>query len=111
MVRMVVFMEISWFRDISGDADYINSILNEQKFLKNKLKNLEDIVDNLPYPVWLRNPSLGLSQVNKKYMEFVNNPDKNNIIINGIVIEEDNNEKYWLKKVKKVIRLKLKISL
>ena len=87
-----VYGDIIWFRDISGDADYINSILDEQKFLKNKLKNLEDIVDNLPYPVWLRNPSLGLSQVNKKYMEFVNCPDKNNIIINGIEIEEDNNE-------------------
>lgn len=84
-----VYGDIIWFRDISGDAAYVDSLIQEQKNLKQRLCHLEDMVDNLPYPVWLRSPTLNLINVNKKYAEFVGCSDKNIIINENIEIDCD----------------------
>lgn len=38
------------------------------------------MIDNLAYPVWLRDEKLNLSVVNKKYQEFVNQKSKDAIL-------------------------------
>lgn len=88
-----VYGDIVWFRDISGDAVYIDSLIKEQKQLKNNLRDLEDMLDNLPYPVWLRSPSLNLTAVNKKYAEFTGCADKTAVLAENIEIDCGNEEK------------------
>lgn len=82
-----IYGDIIWFRDISNDASYIDSLLREQKKTDNLLHNFEDMVDNLPYPVWLRSHELNLVAVNKKYAEFVGTADKNAIVAENIEID------------------------
>lgn len=88
-----VYGDIIWFRDISGDAVYIDSLIKEQKRLTKHLRDLEDMVDNLPYPVWLRNPALNLIAVNKKYAEFAGCTDKISVITGNIEIDNGSDEK------------------
>jgi len=75
-----VYGDIIWFRDISSDAVYVERLLKEQKNLQNHLRDMENLIDNLPYPVWLRNSELNLAAINKKYAEFVGAVDKKAII-------------------------------
>ena len=84
-----VYGDIIWFRDISGDAIYVDLLQREQKNLQMKFKNLENLVDNLPYPVWLRNSNLELVAVNKKYLEFTDTANKNVVISENKEIGED----------------------
>lgn len=88
-----VYGDIIWFRDISGDAGYIDSLLLEQKKLKERLCDFEDMVDNLPYPVWLRSPSLDLTAVNKKYAEFAGCADRASVLAGNIEIDSGSDEK------------------
>lgn len=81
-----VYSDIIWFRDVSNIAEYVNSLNNEKALAQSNLRNLEDLVDNLPYPVWMRNHNLNLVMVNKKYLEFANYTDKETVIINNIEI-------------------------
>ncbi len=88
-----VYGDIIWFRDISGDAGYIDSLLLEQKKLKERLCDFEDMVDNLPYPVWLRSPSLDLTAVNKKYAEFAGCADRASVLAGNVEIDSGSDEK------------------
>lgn len=70
-----VFGDIIWFKDISRNTDYINKLTEEKKNGEEKIRNLENLIDNLPYPVWLRDFDLKLKLVNKKYIELLNKPN------------------------------------
>ena len=87
-----VYGDIIWFRDISSDAAYVERLLEEQKILQNNLRNMENMADNLPYPVWLRNSNLALAAVNKKYAEFVGCADKKTILADNIEIDTGGSE-------------------
>ena len=79
--------DIIWFRDISNDSSFINNLISHQHQLQKRLLDLENLLDNLPYPVWLRDTELNLVATNKKYTEFLSNTDKNNILSNNIEID------------------------
>ena len=90
--------DIIWFRDISADSSFINTIKTEQKNLNKRLLDLENLLDNLPYPVWLRDANLNLVAVNKKYSEFISTPDKNTTISQNVEID-CNSETGSIKKI------------
>ena len=79
-----IYGDIIWFRDVSGDAVYIDRLINEQQSLQTRLRDLKNLADNLPYPIWLRNSELQLVAVNKKYAEFTDGLDKSSIISENI---------------------------
>jgi len=81
-----VYSDVVWFCDITRSAEHINGLIKEKDTLSNKVRYLEDLVDNLPYPVWMRNPSLNIAVVNRKYLEFSNCGDKETAVINNIEI-------------------------
>jgi PAS domain-containing protein len=81
-----VYSDIIWFRDISGNADYINTLMHEKELLQTRARNFEDLIDNLPYPVWMRNHSLNVVAVNKKYLDFSKCGDKDTVVINNVEI-------------------------
>ena len=87
-----IYGDIIWFRDISSEAIYVDRLLKEQSKLKKQLIHLESLVDNLPYPVWLRNSSLNLEMINRKYAEFVDCFDKKAVVAGNMEIDSGNED-------------------
>ena len=75
-----LYCDMIWFRDNSKDASKINFLKNEKESAIRHNRQLEEVLNNLPYPVWLRDEQFNLTAVNKKYLELVNSPDKWNVI-------------------------------
>ena len=87
-----LYCDMIWFRDVSDEFTKIIALEDEKNATILKSKQLEDIINNLPYPAWLRDDALNLVQVNKKYVEFIKGADKQEIIKNQIEICSNNNE-------------------
>lgn len=81
-----LYSDIIWFRDISRNAEYIDELIEERETARASIRNLEDMLDNLPYPVWMRSPALNIAAVNKKYLEYAGSSDKENVVINNTEI-------------------------
>ena len=75
-----IYCDIIWFKDISEEQSFIKSLEEEKQKLSQNLIKLEDMIDNIPYPVWLRDEDLNLLLINKKYIEFVGAKDKKSAI-------------------------------
>lgn len=87
-----VYCDMIWFRDISVETNQIEELETECRQALNKTMELEDIIDNLPYPVWLRDENLNLKLVNKRYPDYINGAGKEEIIRDGLEITASNNE-------------------
>ena len=81
-----IYCDMIWFRDISLEAKTIVDLKKEKESYKSKLAQLEDMIDNIAYPVWLRDEKLRIQMVNKKYLEFAEQVSKEEIVKNGIEI-------------------------
>lgn len=86
-----LYCDMIWFRDISNETRLISTLENNKKAAQLKSQQLEDIIDNLPYPAWLRDDRLNLVLVNKKYLEFNKGTNKYDIIQHQIEICGTNN--------------------
>lgn len=86
-----LYCDMIWFRDVSEEINQITALENEKKAAFLHSQQLEDIIDNLPYPSWLRDDSLNLVLVNKKYLDFVKGANKYDIITHQIEITGLNN--------------------
>lgn len=87
-----LYCDMIWFRDISEEANRIVVLEDEKKAAILHCRQLEDIIDNLPYPAWLRDDNLNLVLVNKKYPEFIKNAGKYDIIQHQLEIMSLNGE-------------------
>lgn len=65
-----VYSDIVWFRDISYIAVQIDELQKEKQESEHKERDLRDLVDNLPYPVWMRDPLLKIKLSNRRYQEY-----------------------------------------
>ncbi len=65
-----VYSDVVWFRDISYIAVKIDALQNEKQEAERRERDLRDLVDNLPYPVWMRTPDSEIKTVNRKYREY-----------------------------------------
>ncbi len=70
-----IYCDMIWFRDISFAINRIKSLEKAKESSDKKLFLIRDLLDNLPFAVWLRDPALEVVYCNKKFAEFV--PDKN----------------------------------
>ena len=75
-----LYCDMIWFRDVSKDANKIALLENDKAQAVTVNRQLEDIIDNLPYPAWLRDENLNLAAVNKKYLDFVKGANKYDVI-------------------------------
>lgn len=87
-----VYCDMVWFRDVSFETTQINELQADCRKALNKALELGDIMDNLAYPVWLRDENLNLKLVNKKYLDYTDSSVKDDIISQNIEIIGTNNE-------------------
>jgi len=87
-----LYCDMIWFRDVSDEINHILALEKEKNEALTLTQKLEDIIDNLPYPAWLRDEQQNLLSVNKKYLELVKSSSKNDVIQNQIEISISNSE-------------------
>lgn len=87
-----VYCDMIWFRDVSLESNRIANLEEEKDNSLEKAEKLRDLIDNIPYPVWLRDETLKPVLVNKRYAEFIPNLSRDDIIAKGIEIQGVNGE-------------------
>lgn len=60
-----------WFRDITKAADFIDRATEEALVCREQLEDYRILIDNIPYPLWLRNENLGVSLLNRPYLKLL----------------------------------------
>ena len=81
-----LYCDLIWFRDNSSEAQIIHKLKEQtQKAIGNK-QMLQDMIDNVEYPMWMRDEKLNILNVNKKYLEFVGINNKDLVIDEGAEI-------------------------
>lgn len=86
-----LYCDMIWFRDVSDEINRISYLEDDKKTIQLHSQQLEDIIDNLPYPAWLRDNGGHLVLVNKKYLEFVKGANKYDIVQHQLEIMGINN--------------------
>lgn len=87
-----LYCDIIWFRDVSAESTEIDELQAECKKALDKTIRLSDLIDNLAYPAWLRDENLHLQFVNKRYLDFVSENNRDEVINHGSEILGVNNE-------------------
>lgn len=87
-----IYCDMIWFRDVSFEVNKISSLENDKDNTYFQLAQLQDMLDNLPFPVWLRNDKLKIINCNKKFAELCNAQTKEKILNEGIEITGINGE-------------------
>ena len=89
-----IYCDMIWFRDVSYETNKIAKLEHEKELASAQLVQMEDLLNNIPYPVWLRDENLKLKMFNKKYAEYLNTSSKSReeIIEEGIEINGINGE-------------------
>ncbi|MBE6467260.1 MAG: hypothetical protein E7004_01525 [Alphaproteobacteria bacterium] len=75
-----IYCDMIWFRDVSFATNRIKTLEKELSDTEKKHLLQQDILDNLPFAVWLRDENLDISYCNKKFVEFIPDKNRNNII-------------------------------
>ncbi|MBQ8870302.1 MAG: PAS domain-containing protein [Alphaproteobacteria bacterium] len=75
-----LYCDMLWFRDLSEEMLKIEDLNQNLDITNSNLQTLNDLIDNLSYPVWLRNESLEIIAVNKKYVEYSGLKDKKEVL-------------------------------
>lgn len=75
-----LYCDMIWFRDITEESSYIETLEDERQAAILYRQQFEDIVDNLPYPAWLRDEHHNLILVNKQYLAFIKKSNKQEVI-------------------------------
>ena len=87
-----LYCDIVWFRDVSRETAKIRDLAQEKKSVQDNLDKLEQMIDGVDYPIWLRNENLQLLAINKKYMDFVPIKNKSEIISGHVEISNNKGE-------------------
>lgn len=67
-----IYCDMIWFRDVSFETNKIMELENAKKAISKELQQVRDLLDNLPFPVWLRGNDLKIIDFNKKFSEYLN---------------------------------------
>ena len=87
-----IYCDMIWFRDVSFESNRISDLEQEKEASQEKVRQLRDLIDNIPYPVWLRDENLKPVLVNRKYAEFVPEAGPEEIVARGLEIQGINGE-------------------
>lgn len=75
-----IYCDMIWFRDISLESQTISELEAEKSQWFKKIVEMEDLINNIPYPVWVRDDKLNIFELNKKYLEFFENKTREQIL-------------------------------
>ena len=87
-----LYCDVIWFRDVTPQTDKIALLEEERQKVENELKQFENMIDGLNYPLWLRDENLNLIAVNKKYMEFSGLNNKADVLKNSVELSNSQGE-------------------
>jgi len=88
-----LYCDVVWFRDISSQAQKIQSLEDDKQKIQDTYKLLEGMLDGLSYPVWLRNENLELLAVNQKYVEYSGAANKQEVLQQDIELSDNKGDK------------------
>ena len=77
-----------WFRDITRAVDYIDRATDEALICREQLEDYRILIDNLPYPLWLRNENLDVSLLNRPYLTLLGLKDFKDITPTNTVLHD-----------------------
>ncbi len=75
-----IYCDMIWFRDVSFATNRIKSLEEAQAAAEKKFLLQQDLLDNLPFAVWLRDEHLDIAYCNKKFAEFLPQKTRDEII-------------------------------
>lgn len=78
-----IYCDMIWFRDVSFETSKISSLEKAKTDTGAKLTQLQDMLDNLPFPVWLRNDKLKIINCNRKFAELAGSTNRETILREG----------------------------
>ena len=87
-----IYCDMIWFRDVSFATTKIKNLEDEKLKLETKFRLQEDLLDNLPFAVWLRDEKLDIVYCNKKYSDIIADKTKDDIIAEKIELIGTNGE-------------------
>ena len=87
-----IYCDMIWFRDVSFATNRIKSLEEDKSSIENELFLQQDLLDNLPFAVWLRNDKLDIVYCNKKFAHFIPDKTKEDIINEHLEIIGTNGE-------------------
>lgn len=69
-----IYCDMIWFRDVSFETNKIMELENGRRAVSDELRQVRDLIDNLPFPVWLRGNDLKIIDNNKKFGDYQSKP-------------------------------------
>ncbi len=87
-----IYCDMIWFRDVSFEVSKIDALEKDKEEIVAKVFRFQDLLNNLPYPVWLRDEKLNLALCNKKYWEFSGAASNEDAVRRGVEIVNVNGE-------------------
>ncbi|MBR2299665.1 MAG: PAS-domain containing protein [Alphaproteobacteria bacterium] len=75
-----LYCDMLWFRDLSAEQIKIEDMEEQCRQKDTYIKMLEDLIDHLPTPVYLKDQHRKLTVVNKKYAEFLGVTSKKELL-------------------------------
>lgn len=87
-----IYCDMIWFRDISIESQTISELEAEKAQWFKQIVQMEDLINNIPYPIWVRDDNLNIFELNKKYLEFFDNKTREEILKNHLEIMNVNGE-------------------
>ncbi len=66
-----IYCDMIWFRDVSFETNKIMELENGRRAISDELRRVRDLIDNLPFPVWLRGSDLNIIDYNKKFGDYL----------------------------------------
>lgn len=87
-----LYCDVVWFRDVTSQSDKIAALEAQRLDVENAVKQFENMIDGLNYPLWLRDENLNLVAVNKKYLEFSSQTSKADALRNNVELSNSQGE-------------------
>ena len=87
-----LYCDIVWFRDITEESAKITDLEQEKILVQNQVKELENMIDGVNYPLWLRDENLDLIAVNQKYVEYSGAGSKKEVLQQGLELGNSKGE-------------------
>ncbi|MEE6206842.1 MAG: PAS domain S-box protein [Alphaproteobacteria bacterium] len=87
-----LYCDVVWFREVTAEAAKLTDLENEKQNIQHSLKQYENMIDGLNYPLWLRDENLNLLAVNKKYLEYSGLSNKEDVLRKNVELSNGKGE-------------------
>lgn len=60
-----------WFREITRETNFIDRATEDALSCRKEVENYRILIDNLPYPAWMRDEKLNMLLLNRRYLNML----------------------------------------